>query len=106
MDFTFFTIAFYQIYAMAGSNKHVRVVMYDGNNTHRGNIDFIKDYSGTSNYQVDALDKIHAFMPLEKLHVILDILRYEKPVYFAVTPNSNAATLITGREPTGEEELT
>jgi hypothetical protein len=41
-------------------------------------------------YRVPDLSRIiNAFMPLEKLHPTLDILRKEKPVYFAVNEAYN-----------------
>jgi hypothetical protein len=48
----------------------------------------------------------NAFMPLEKLLPTLEVLRNEKPVYFAINEAYNWAALKTGLEPTGEEEGT
>ena len=99
-----FTIGSYQVMEFAGSNQPVRVYMNDSSNKYRGYIDFIKDYSGTNKFIVHSNGIINAFMPLEKLHLSLDILRYEKPVYFIVNQDYNWAALKTGLEPTGEEE--
>ena len=99
-----FTIASYQVMAFTGSNQPVRVYLTDSSNTYRGYIDFIKDYSGTNKFVVHSNGIINAFMPLEKLHPSLDLLRNEKPVYFAVNQDYNWAALKSGQEPTGEEE--
>lgn len=101
-----FTIGSYQVMEFTGSNKLVRVYMHDSTNKYRGYIDFIKDYSGTKNFIVHSNGIINAFMSLDKLHPTLDILRNEKPVYFAVNERYNWAALKTGLEPTGEEEKT
>lgn len=99
-----FEIGTYQVMEFTGSNKPVRVYMNDSTNKYRGYIDFIKDYSGTNNFVLHSNGIINAFMALEKLHPSLDILRNEKPVYFAVNEEHNWAALKTGLEPTGEEE--
>ena len=99
-----FTIGSYQVMEFAGSNQPVRVYMNDGSNKYRGYIDFIEDYSGSKKFVIHANGVINAFMPLEKLHISLDILRNEKPVYFAVDEAHDWAALKTGLEPTGEEE--
>ena len=81
-----------------------RIYMNDASGKYRGYIDFIKDYSGTQKFIVHTNGIINAFMPLNKLDPTMDILRNEKPVYFAVNVAYNWAGLKTGLEPTGEEE--
>jgi hypothetical protein len=99
-----FVIGRYQVFELAGKDQPVRVYMNDDSGKYRGYIDFIKDYSGTQNFILHSNGIINAFMPLDKLHPTLDILRNEKPVYFAVNEAYNWAALKTGYEPTGEEE--
>lgn len=99
-----FVIGKYQILEFAGKNQPVRIYMNDASGKYRGYIDFIKDYSGTQKFIVHTNGIINAFMPLNKLDPTMDILRNEKPVYFAVNVAYNWAGLKTGLEPTGEEE--
>jgi len=99
-----FTIGNYEIMEFMGKDKVVRVYMYDDNNQYRGYMDFIKEYGGTTNFIVHSNGIINAFISLDKLHLTLDILRNEKPVYFSVNQAYNWAAIKTGREPTGEEE--
>ncbi|MBD2328085.1 hypothetical protein [Alkalinema sp. FACHB-956] len=99
-----FSIATYEVMAFAGKSQPVRVYLTDDSNRYRGYIDFIEDYSGTQNFIVYPNGIINAFMPLDKLHPMLDLLRNEKPVYFSVNEQYNWAALKTGSEPTGEEE--
>ena len=99
-----FVIGRYQVFELAGKNQPVRVYMNDSSGKYRGYIDFIKDYSGARKFILYPNGIINAFMPLNKLHPTLDILRNEKPVYFAVNETYNWAALKTGYEPTGEEE--
>jgi hypothetical protein len=99
-----FVIGSYQFFELAGKNQPVRVYMNDHSGRYRGYIDFVKDYSGTQDFILHSNGIINAFMPLDKLHPTLDILRNEKPVYFAVNEAYNWAALKTGYEPTGEEE--
>ena len=90
---------------LAGKNEPVHVTMYDKNDKNRGFIYFEKNYSGGKNFTLYPSGKIIAFMPLAKLQPTLDILRNEKPVYFAFNESYNWAFLKTGEEPTGEEEI-
>ena len=89
---------------MTGANKPVKVYLKDDTNKYRGYIEFIKDYSGSNNFVLHPNGVINAFMPLDKLHLTLDVLRHEKPVYFALNEKYNWAALRTGDEPVGEEE--
>ena len=102
---TTFTIAKYQVFELVGSGQPVRVYMHDDTNQYRGYIDFIAGYSGAQKFVVHPNGIINAFMPLDRLHLTLDILRNENPVFFSVNPDYNWAALKTGEEPTGEEEL-
>ncbi|HEX6287856.1 MAG TPA: hypothetical protein VFZ66_01630 [Herpetosiphonaceae bacterium] len=99
-----FTVGTYEVMEFAGSGQPVRVYINDDTNVYRGYIEFIKDYAGAQRFVVWPNGIINAFMPLEKLHVTLDILRNEEPVFFSVNEQYNWAALKTGREPTGEEE--
>ena len=99
-----FTVGSYQVFELAGANQPVRVYMNDETNKYRGYLDFIQDYSGTNKFILHSNGIINAFMPLNKLHATLDILRNEKPIYFALNEQYNWAALKTGLEPTGEEE--
>jgi hypothetical protein len=99
-----FVVGSYQVFELAGKNQPVRVYMNDDTGKYRGYIDFIKDYSGSQNFILWPNGIINAFMPLEKLHPTLDVLREEKPVYFALNETYDWAALKTGYEPTGEEE--
>ena len=99
-----FTIGTYQVMGFAGKNQPVRVYFNDDFKKYRGYIDFIKDYAGARNFILHPNGIINAFMSLDKLHPTLDILRYEKPVFFSVNEKYNWAALKTGAEPTGEEE--
>jgi hypothetical protein len=101
-----FVIGSYQFFELAGSNQPVRIYLNDDTNKYRGYIDFIKDYSGTQKYILYPNGIFNAFMPLEKLQPTLDVLRNEKPVYFAINDPYKWAALKTGAEPTGEEEGT
>ncbi len=102
---TTFTVAKYEVFELAGSGQPVRVYMRDDTNQYRGYIDFIAGYSAAQKFIVHPNGIINAFMPLDRLHLTLDILRHEKPVYFSVNPQYNWAALKTGEEPTGEAEL-
>ena|SRR5688572_7869135 len=101
---TTFTIAKYEVFASTGANQPVRIYMHDELDAYRGYIDFIHDYSGPQKYIIHPNGIINAFMPLEKLHFTLDLLRYEKPVFFTVNEVYGWAAIKTGKEPTGEEE--
>lgn len=101
-----FVIGSYQFFELAGNNQPVRIYLNDDTNKYRGYIDFVKDYSGTQKYIVYPNGIFNAFMPLETLQPTLDVLRNEKPVYFAVNEPYNWVALKTGLEPTGEEEGT
>lgn len=99
-----FTIGTYEVMFFAGKTQPVRVYLNDETKKYRGYIDFIKDYAGTQNFILHPNGIINAFMSYDKLHPALDVLRYEKPVYFSVNEQYNWAALKTGAEPTGEEE--
>jgi hypothetical protein len=99
-----FVVEKYQVFELMGKNQPVRIYMNDNSGKYRGYIDFIKDYSGANKFILHPNGIINAFMPLEKLHPTLDVLRNEKPVYFSVNETYNWAALKTGLEPTGEEE--
>ncbi len=99
-----FVVGSYQVFELAGKNQPVRVYMNDDTGKYRGYIDFIKDYSGSQNFILWPNGIFNAFMPLEKLHHTLDVLREEKPVYLALNETYDWAALKTGYEPTGEEE--
>ena len=101
---TTFTVAKYSVFEQTGAGQPVRVYMHDDANAYRGYIDFIAGYSSTQKFVVHPNGIINAFMPLDRLHLTLDILRHEKPVFFTVNPTANWAALKTGEEPTGEEE--
>lgn len=100
-----FSIGSYEIMAFTGKNQPIRLYMNDSNRKYRGYIDFIKDYSSSQSFILHQNGVINAFMPLEKLNLILDILRNEKPVYFSLNKQYNWAAIKTGAEPTGEEEI-
>ena len=102
---TTFTVAKYQILELAGAGEPVRIYMYDDANAYRGYIDFIAGYVGPQKFVVYPSGIINAFMPIDRLHFTLDILRNEKPIYFSVDDASNWAGLKSGQEPTGEAEL-
>ena len=99
-----FTIASYHVTELMGSNSPVRLYMYDSDSNYRGYIEFIQNYAGANNYVLHSNGIINAFLSLDKLHATLDIMRFEKPVYFALNDQHNLAWLSTGEEPTGEEE--
>jgi hypothetical protein len=101
---TTFTVAKYEVFELAGAGQPVRLYMHDDVNSYRGYIDFIAGYAGAQKFVVHSNGIINAFMPLDRLHLTLDLLRNEKPVYFSVNEPYNWAALKTGQEPTGEEE--
>ncbi|MGD6808894.1 MAG: hypothetical protein ACQCN3_04270 [Candidatus Bathyarchaeia archaeon] len=84
-----FVIGSYQFFELTGANQPVRIYLNDDTQKYRGYIDFIKDYTGTQKFVLHTNGIINAFMPLEKLQPTLDILRNEKPVYFAVNKAYN-----------------
>jgi hypothetical protein len=99
-----FSIGLYEIMAFTGRNQPVRLYMSDVNKKYRGYIDFVSNYNESQNFILHPNGIINAFMPLEKLHPVLDILRNEKPVFFSLNKQYNWAAIKTGTEPTGEEE--
>lgn len=99
-----FTIKSYEVFELAGTNQPVRVYMHDDQNKYRGYIDFSETIPAGNGYILHPNGIINAFMPLSKLHLTLDLLRNEKPVYFSVNPDYKWAALKTGLEPTGDEE--
>lgn len=101
---TTFTVGTYEVMALAGRNQPVRVYLNDDSGRYRGYVDFIADYAGATPFVVHPNGIVNAFMPLDKLHALLDLLRLEKPIYFSVNEQYNWAALKTGAEPTGEEE--
>jgi len=99
-----FVVEKYWISELAGMKAPVRLYMSDSDGQYRGYISFREEYTGAQDFVVHPNGIINAYMPLSKLHPTLDILRYEKPVYFSVNEKYNWAGLSTGAEPTGEEE--
>lgn len=99
-----FTVQSYEVMAFTGNAQPLRIFLRDNNDRYRGYIDFIDHYTDSHKYMIHSNGIINAFMPLKKFPAILDILRNEKPVYFALSERYEWAALKTGQEPTGEEE--
>ncbi len=103
MPMVSFEVGSYSIKAYTGEDQPVRLYLWETSNRYRGYINFYQNFTGNFTWH-DSQGIINAFMPLSKLDVMLDILRNEKPIYFAVNEAYNWAALQTGKEPPGEEE--
>jgi hypothetical protein len=60
--------------------------------------------SCSTTHAVHLFDGLCALVVLDTWPYIVDILRNEKPVYFAFNDSIQSGSLHTGWEPTGEEE--
>lgn len=97
----------YSVLAFAGDDQPVRLYLY-GDSTggtdsrYFGYIEFTDKIN--EKFVVHGNGIVNAYMPLNRLHTMLELLRKESPLYFVVNEAYNWAGLKTGKEPTGEEE--
>lgn len=79
------------------------VYLYEGS-TYRGYVYFFPDGTPLAPPVIDSTHgRIHVHFNLSQLGPVLQLLREEKPLYLYEFGASNVG-LMTGREPTGEEE--
>lgn len=79
------------------------VYLYEGD-TYRGYVYFFPDGTPLAPAVVDPTNgRVFLHLNLAEFGPILDLLRYEKPIYVYYIGPTNAA-LRTGKEPVGEEE--
>jgi len=98
----------YSVLAFSGADQPVRVYLYGdaaggGQSSYFGYIEFTDKID--EKFVVHNNGIINAFMPIDRLHTMLELLRKESPLYFVVNEQYNWAGLKTGKEPTGEEEV-
>ncbi len=79
------------------------VYLYEGG-SYRGYAYFFPDGTALAPAVIDAANgRIYVHFNLSQLHPVLQMLREEKPIYLYEFGVTNAG-LMTGLEPTGEEE--
>ena len=66
---------------------------------------FTRDYELQNRYETHGdLNIYHVYLREEKYYNFIDILRYEKPIFFYYDLDNNLSYITTGDEPVGEEE--
>lgn len=81
------------------------VYLYQGN-TFRGYVYFFPDGTQLNDPVIDSTNgRVYLHFNLSQLTSVLQMLREEKPIWLFEFGSSNAG-LMSGREPTGEEEGT
>lgn len=73
------------------------------NNQHVGTIRFVKESPLPQNVVNPATQDFDVFYPLDKFNDVINILRYEKPLWMDIDEIMNAQ-ILTHLEPVGEEE--
>ncbi|MCB0637273.1 MAG: hypothetical protein KDC54_11680 [Lewinella sp.] len=84
------------------STAMARIMFYEGD-VYRGIALFYADDYVLEDPSMDHMDRIRVHYNMSQFDPIVDMLRYEKPVFLFYYGTGNAG-LQTGREPTGEEE--
>lgn len=66
---------------------------------------FTRDYSQANNFVKKGKEyEFYVYLRAEKYSAFIDILRYEKPLFFYYNLDTNESYITTSDEPVGEEE--
>ena len=101
----------YRIYYQSAPqyNWQARVTLYNDNETPVGELHFKKEgvpipANSFHFYPRSDISSPTLYFPASKFEELMNILRYEKPLFITLAPSNGIGTISTYDEPIGEEE--
>ncbi len=99
---TEYPISSYAVYVINGT--HSTCIQLYEHGKDRGAIRFVPNDENPEDAKSDSNGKIILSMRINRLHVVLDILRHEKPLYLFYDSPKNAG-FRSGRETIGDDQI-